>query len=316
MNYLNSYQLYLRDECGRSQRTIEAYLGDLYRFRNFLDNRSVGVPLRWEEVGARDIRAWFGSLDNPSTMYLRRLRSSLVTFYEYLIHTEKVMQDNPAKEIATRKRPFRHPSFLTVEESTRLIKAAVEHSPARNRVRNWTTVAFLLHTGLRISEFCAMREQDISYKGGFPNIIRVIGKGDKERKVTLSEQAQRALYQWLQHRKRIIIELPPDKLLDSSYVWITPSGNRSGNAWHQDSVRKMISKMGKLAGLSKHVHPHLLRHTFATEAVRAGAKLHAVSAMLGHSSIGTTGIYLHADEAELEAVAAVLPNMMNFSNVA
>ena len=311
---LSNYQYYLQEECGRAQKTVAAYLGDLQRFRNFLDERDRDGGLRWEEVGADDIRAWFTSLDAPSTSYLRRMRSSVMMFYDYLIHVKKVMSNNPAKEIASRKKIFRHPQALTVSESGRLIKAAFEHSSVRNRTRNWAAIAFLLHTGLRVSEFCAMRKQDVRNKDGLPHSVRVIGKGNKERRVVLSGQSQQALYQWLQKRKDVVARLSPERVSDD-YVWLTTSGRHAGHVWHQESVRRMVVKMGKLAGLSKHVHPHLLRHTFATEAVRAGAKLHALSEALGHSSIATTGIYLHADEAELEAVAAILPEMVNLSDV-
>lgn len=310
---LSNYAFYLREECGRGERTIEAYLGDLQRFRAFLDKRD-DLPLRWEEIGADDVRDWFASLHSPSPLYLRRLRSSLLMFYKYLIDIRKVMSHNPVREIATRKKAFRHPSALSISESTRLVQAAFDYSRPHSRTRNWATIIVLLHTGLRLSEFCAMRRQDLSKKNGLPHSLRVIGKGNKERKILLSEEAQRALHQWLQKRRDLVVRLPPEKLDDGS-VWLTTNGRYKGNAWHHDSVRYMIGKMGKLAGISKRVHPHLLRHTFATEAVRAGAKLHAVSEALGHSSIATTGIYLHADEAELEAIAAILPSVVGFSRV-
>ena len=311
---LNGYQFYLREECGRTEQTIAAYLGDLQRFRRFLDARDTDETLRWEEVEANDIRDWFASLHSPSAPYLRRLRSSVLRFYEYLIHVKKITASNPVKEIASRKKPFRYPPALTVSESAQLAEAAFKHSSLQNRTRNKAAIIFLLHTGLRISEFCAMRQQDIGNKNGQLHSVRVIGKGDKERKIILSEQAQQALHQWLQKREVLLKKLPPERL-NEDYVWLTTSGRYAGHVWHNDSVRQMVIKMGKLAGIPKHVHPHLLRHTFATEAVRAGAKLHVLSEALGHSSLAMTGIYLHADEADLEDVAAILSQAMRFSDV-
>jgi integrase/recombinase XerC len=150
-----------------------------------------------------------------------------------------------------------------------------------------------------------MKIADISYCDRLPHSLKVISKGNKERKIILSPEATRALYQWLQERAHIEADAPIGA--DTRYVWLIPNGRKRGQRMTASGVRAMLRRLGKLA--SKGVHPHLLRHSFATEAVRRGAKIHGLKEMLGHSSIATTGIYLYADEQELERMALVMPSI-------
>lgn len=216
--------------------------------------------------------------------------------------------DNPAREVKAPKLPKRHPGALSTDEVSRLIQAAVEHSRTSERLRNWTLIAFLFHTGLRVSELCGLRVSDVQHRNRLPHSIRVIGKGNKERRVILSAEAKRSLYQWLQERAHIEAAAPLE--VDASFVWLVPAGKRRGEGISPSGVRALLRHLAPLANLTKRVHPHLLRHSFATEAVRRGAKIHGLKEMLGHASIATTGVYLHADEDELEQVAAVMPSVL------
>lgn len=308
MNPYKTFASYLEVEKGRSPKTIQAYLGDVRRFRAWLDHHlKQGLAVPWEQVQARHIRAYLADL-NASPSYLHRIISSLRVWFDYLSDIEQLIEGNPAKEIAKPKKARRHPPALSPEEMRRLIHAAVEHSRPSERLRNWTLIAFMFHTGLRISEVCSLREADIRYREGLPYAVRVIGKGDKERAVVLSSEAQRALHQWLRARQHLLAELPPGK--ESAYIWLVPAGRRKGERFKPQGVREMLKRVARVAGLTKRVYPHLLRHTFATEAVRHGARVHALQAVLGHANLSTTSIYLHADEAELEAVAAVMPRVL------
>jgi site-specific recombinase XerD len=169
-------------------------------------------------------------------------------------------------------------------------------------------IAFLFHTGLRVQELCNMKMSDVSYHEGNPRVLSVIGKGNKERKVALNEEAARALTYWTRRvRRDIVVDLPPTR--DSDFVWLIPAGKSKGQPIKPPAVRAMLRKLGNMAGI--HVHPHKLRHSYGTEAVRNGAKPHAIQRSMGHASLATTGMYLHADEAELEQVAAVLPKVLS-----
>lgn len=148
--------------------------------------------------------------------YLRRVTASLRVWFDYLRDVEKVRLDNPAREIKAPKLPKRHPGALSTDEISQLIKAAVEHSRTSERLRNWTLITFLFHTGLRVSELCELRITDVQHRDRLPHSLRVIGKENKERRVILSPEAKRALHQWLQERAHIEAGAPLE--VDASFV--------------------------------------------------------------------------------------------------
>lgn len=197
MDYTRQFDSYQRVEIGKGEKTVSAYADDVRRFRAWLDTHVVerGLPPAWEDVSARHIRgytAWLSAervqvradgtrvtMKPVGGKYLRRVTASLRVWFDYLRDVEKVRTDNPAREIKSPRLPKRHPGALTTGEIGQLIQAAVDHSRTSERLRNWTLVAFLFHTGLRVSELCALRVSDIQYRDRLPHSLRVIGKGDK-----------------------------------------------------------------------------------------------------------------------------------------
>lgn len=311
MKQLKGFSQYLKIEKGRSDKTIEAYLGDVKRFRTYLDeNPEEGLVLGWEDVQAKHIRAYLSELD-ASPAYFRRVHSSLKVWFDYLQVVAEVVPSNPSLTISKPKKAQHHPKVLNLLEVRKLIESAVNTSRVSERLRNWTLIAFMVSTGLRVSELCGLNDSSIKYRDGLPHSITVIGKGNKERTVVLSDNAQTALHQWMRYRKQLLPELPPGA--DREAIWLIPAGPRLGKRLSTAAVRKLLKRLGNLANIQTSVHPHKLRHTFATEAVRGGAKLHALRDALGHARLDTMGVYLHADESELEAVAAVLPDVLGSS---
>jgi integrase/recombinase XerD len=326
MDYYTQFSNYLAIEEGRGTKTIHAYLGDVQRFRRWLDRegRDRGVPPQWQEVAARHVRAYLTWLSADRVLerhdgttvkatkvgpkYINRVLSSLSEWFDYLVTVEKLMEENPVKELRRPKVPKRIPPHLSVPEVQRLIQAAVDYSRLSERVRNWTMIAFFFHTGLRVSELCGMKMSDIRYRDGLPSSLQVIGKGNKEARVALNAEAGRALHQWLKERAHIVANAPVEA--DTEYVWLIPSGRKRAEPLTPSGARHIMRRFAKLAGLTQQANPHKLRHTFATEAIRNGAKIHALQAMMRHASIATTGQYLHADETELEQVAAVMPSVL------
>jgi integrase/recombinase XerD len=196
MDYTKSFETYLRVEKGRAPRTIKGYLGDVARFRAWLDENPVqgqGSALAWEEVAPRHLRAYLTSLD-ASPEYVHRIIASLRSWFAYLQEVEDLIHSNPALELSKPKLGTELPPALSLREVAALIRAAVEHSRRPERVRNWTLIALLFHTGLRISELCNLHVGDIRHKEGLPHSLKFVGKGNKERLVVLSEEAQRALH--------------------------------------------------------------------------------------------------------------------------
>jgi len=321
------FATHLRVEVGSSENTIRAYLGDVKRFRRWLDaeGRSEGPPLTWLELTEREIRTYLAHLatervverpDGSRVMIApitakttHRIISSLRRWFDYLMDVEKLqIHQNPARRIRKPKLPKRHPPALTSEQVASLIAAAHERSRSSERVRNWAITTFLYYTGLRVSELCNMRLGDIDYENGWPARLRVVGKGDKERTVALSHdptigagEAARALSVWLQHRAGIVASLRGPAC---DHVWLVPVGVRSGQAISPSGVRAVFRSLAQILG--EPVHPHVLRHSFATHAVRSGARLDAVQRLLGHASLATTGMYLHASDADLADVVGRL----------
>lgn len=324
------FATHLRVEAGSSESTIRAYLGDIKRLRRWLDAETgkEGLPPTWVEVTERDIRTYLAYLATdrfverpdgarvsvapitPKTTH--RIISSVRRWFDYLIDVEKLpIQPNPARRIRKPKLPKRQPPALTPEQVASLIATAHERSRSSERVRNWALMTFLYFTGLRVSELCNMRLRDIEYEGGWPVRLRVIGKGNKERTVVLSHapaigagEAARALSVWLQHRAAIVSGLRGPA---SDHVWLVPVGARSGRPISAAGIRGIFRSLSRAVGLP--VHPHILRHSFATHAVRRGARLDAVQRMLGHASLATTGMYLHASDEDLASVVRSLTEL-------
>lgn len=208
MDYTQQFDIYQRIEIGKGEKTVSAYADDVRRFREWLDLHAVERSLTpaWEEVSARHIRGYTAWLSAERTQtrkdgtrltmqpvggkYLRRVMASLRVWFDYLRDVEKLRQDNPAREIKAPKLPKRHPGALSTDEISQLIKAAVDHSRTSERLRNWTLIAFLFHTGLRVSELCELRITDVQHRDRLPHSLRVIGKGNKERRVILSDEGE------------------------------------------------------------------------------------------------------------------------------
>lgn len=308
MEHAQGFSHYLDVEKGRGVNTIEGYLGDVQRFRKWLDERpEEGLTIGWVDVQTRHIRAYLSDLQ-PSPSYFHRIHSSLKAWFDYLVNIEQAVESNPVTEIGKPKKKNHHPPTLTVDEVRRMIEMAVEKSRPSERVRNWSLIAVLFGTGLRVSELVSMNDSSIKYRDGLPNRVTIIGKGNKERTIPLSKNARTALHQWLRYRSKLIDELPPGS--DTQAIWIVPAGTYKGKRLTIRSVHKMLERFRNHANIQKTVNPHKLRHTFATEAIRNGAKLHAVRDALGHADLSTTGKYLYADQTELDAVAASLPDVL------
>ena len=308
MQYTKGFSNYLKIEEGKGDKTITAYLKDVERFRTYLDKHpNSGVPLSWQEVTSKDVRQYLNHLD-PSPNYFHRVHSSLKKWFHYLEDVAGILEGNPLTDIKKPKKAQHHPPALSMAQVRDLIKTALESSRPSERLRNWTLIAFMVNTGLRVSEVAALNEANLSYKDGLPHRIDVIGKGNKQRRVILSSNAKTALQQWLRHRRSLLADLPPQT--DREAIWIVPSGRYKGKRMSDAAIRKIMKTFGNLAGIQGGVWPHLLRHTYGTELARQKVSLHTIKEIFGHASLATTGIYLHADDAELEAAAAVMPDIL------
>jgi integrase/recombinase XerD len=216
-----------------------------------------------------------------------------------------VMTGNPALKIAKPKLPKRLPKFLEPHQVAKLLDSCLKNSRSAEALRNWAITAFLYGSGLRISEALGLQMGHIRYTDGQPVAVTVIGKGDKERMVPLSATAARALYQWLKHRK---LEADPG----NPAVWVATTCRTKGKVLTGRGVSMMLAERSTEAGLGP-ISPHKLRHSYGSALVEAGRSIDEVKELLGHSSIATTQIYVHASRARLEAAAATLPDVLDMA---
>ena len=297
---------YLKLEHGLGDSSINLYRKHLIRFKAWHEKKSSGLRKTWAEFDEADIRAYIIAIE-PSSSYAGLLIAALSRFFRFQRDVLKERIDDPSALIARPKRNQNRPATLEPHEVEKLMSYVYKHSSEVLKLRNWSFIGFLYGSGLRISENCGLTMQQVRYQDDLPYAVNVKGKGDKERSVVLNDTAKVALYKWLKHRQKLMLELPPDT--DRLLVWINPMGRYAGRAIQPAAIRKMLSDFGKEA-LGKNVHPHMLRHSFITQAVRGGAPLHAIQAVAGHADLSTTGRYMHANEADIAGVAASVQDVL------
>lgn len=309
-NQIEIWAHYLTHEQGRSPATVREYLKDVRLLRSWLDAEDKPQHLRgrdWGELSAADLRAFLAQL-SPAPRRFHRLVNSWRSFWRFLVRVQKLpgVQDITA-ELTTPKIPKRAPVKLTLEDVAKLLDVVYRDKSPQRGLRNWCIVAFLYGTGLRISEMLALKFSDIEYQDGSPVAVRVIGKGDKERRVPLSQTAQAALMRWLRERKTHGNPVTP-------WVWSPLAGKRYGQPMQARTIEKMLDTAAARAGLDPAtVSPHKLRHTFATTLLNNGRTLDEIKELLGHENIQTTMIYAQTDTKRVAAAAAALPDVVGLA---
>lgn len=282
-NLPNMFMSYLKNERDASIHTQKNYMVDIAQFYRFLEKRHpsafAGGTLKIEKVDVPMVRGFLGQMfDNKAPASMARKIATLRTFFQYCMK-KGLVDSNPAREVATPKIPKRLPNFLTVDEVFTLIKATSDDGAAG--ARDKAIVETLYATGLRVSELVGLNVEDIDLK---ENLVRVLGKGKKERIVPIGEKAKKSVVRYLGMRSALTGDTDSEKGL---YL------NRQGGRLSARSVERLIRKYIKRSGLQKTVTPHVLRHTFATHLMGAGADMRGIQELLGHTSLSTTQKYTH-----------------------
>jgi integrase/recombinase XerD len=283
---LEPFNDFLLLEQGASPRTHEAYSRDLARFVGYSVGRGAASP---PDVTSRLLREYLYHLKDlglaPAS--IRRNVSSLRTYFKFLIGEGHIARD-PSERLESPKRWRSLPEVLTVAEIDRLLAAPLLDDPLVFRDRAMLEIAY--GAGLRVSEWISIGLRDLMFDDG---LVRVFGKGSKERLVPIGRRAIGALATYVR-------ELRPrlEQGEGKGVLFLNARGGpltRMG-AW------KILRKYVERAGIEKHVSPHTLRHSFATHLLEGGADLRAVQEMLGHADISTTQIYTHVDREYLRSV--------------
>ncbi|MBR2638598.1 MAG: site-specific tyrosine recombinase XerD [Bacteroidaceae bacterium] len=280
---IERYRIYLRLEKGLSHRTIEAYMMDVLRFGQFLKD----AGKCYEDAGVEDIRTFLEALSDIgiNSRSQARMLSALRSFYSFL-KLDGYMEDDPSQLMKSPKIGLRLPDVLTLDEIESVIDSFDDTQ--QEKKRNRAIVELLYSCGLRVSELCELRISDLNLTEEF---IRVIGKGNKQRLVPISQRAIMELNAYFSDRESIVI-----KQGFQDYVFVS---ERRGKPLSRITVFRIIKDAVVRAGIKKNVSPHTFRHSFATHLLEGGANLRIIQAMLGHESISTTEIYTHIDRKRL-----------------
>lgn len=284
---LERFAEFLELEQGASPRTREAYLRDLRLLAEWADSRHrvAGVA----ELQAAHLREWVYSLKDQgrSAATIRRRISAVRTWYRFLL-AEGVVKADPSEKLETPRGWRKLPDVLTVPEIEQLIDCISLDEPLAFRDRALLELAY--GAGLRVSEWCSLGVKDVLLD---ELVVRVFGKGGKERLVPIGRKAAGAVGIYLRElRPRLERGKGEGKLFLNS----RGAPLRRMTAW------TILAKYVELSGLTKPVTPHTLRHSFATHLLEGGADLRAVQEMLGHSDISTTQLYTHIDREHLRQV--------------
>jgi integrase/recombinase XerC len=282
------YIQYLEAEKNASPYTVRNYRDDLLDFLYFLKKKNVD-PLNETKVDRHVLRDYLSELAERGivkTSIARKL-SAIRSFYRYLVR-EKIIVKNPIEQVSSPKLDKRLPSFLTIEEMKRLLDAPDLSTPLGQRDR--ALLELLYASGLRVSELVGLTLKQIDLTS---NEIRVLGKGSKERVVLMGEPAAAALKSYLKEGR---LQLMGEKKTKALFL------NRYGQRLPERSVQRLLERYAKKAGIGKRVHPHLLRHTFATHLLDGGADLRVVQELLGHARLTSTQIYTHVTKGQARKV--------------
>ena len=285
---LERFDDHLALEQGSAVRTREAYQRDVERFATFALTKSVRAP---GDVDARLLRSFVFHLKDVglSPSSIRRTVSALRTYFAFLVG-EQVMGADPSERLELPARWRTLPDVLTVDEVGKLLSAPSLDDPLYFRDRAMLELAYA--AGLRVSEWTSLGVRDVSIPEG---VVRVFGKGSKERLVPIGRTAMAAVVAYVREL-RPQLERGAGKSKGALFL------NARGEPLTRMGAWKILRKYVSRAGISKRVSPHTLRHSFATHLLEGGADLRAVQEMLGHADITTTQIYTHVDREYLRKV--------------
>ena len=284
--WLEGFRDYLALEAGSSANTVEAYLRDLRRLGEFATSRGVRDPARLTRAHLRDFVYLLKDL-GLSAASIRRAVSAIRTYYGFLVGEGRIA-DDPSDRLESPRRGRMLPDTLSVSEVEALLASAKLEHPLAWRDRALLELAY--GAGLRVSELCGLGLTDLLLA---ENLVRIYGKGGKERLVPIGRSVIGAASVYL-HQMRPAL----DRGRSKSRVLLNARGEPLSRVGAWGVVRRATLR----AGITKRVTPHTLRHSFATHLLEGGADLRAVQEMLGHADLSTTQIYTHVDREYLRSV--------------
>lgn len=286
--FIREYMKMLKVERNLARNSLESYQRDLNQYHDFLENNLNVKSIRKTTLG--DIRSYIRHLNDKamSANSIKRAISSIRTYYNFLSAEEK-MKDNPAQLLDTPKVPQKLPNVLTIQEIDMILSIIPNNKPMS--LRDLAIFEMMYSCGLRVTELCDFKTTDILWDS---EMIRVQGKGDKQRFIPVGPIAHDNLNNYLNNERPSLA----DKNHNVSEVFLSKNGLKLTRMM----IWVLLKKWTEASGLEKEVSPHTLRHSFATHLLEGGADLRSVQEMLGHTDITTTQIYTHLDKEHLKEV--------------
>lgn len=275
---IQQFLLYLKHEKNASPHTINNYRRDLEQFSAYLSTRKVSL----KEIDHRVLRGFLAKLyqkqDKKSTV--SRKLAAIRSLFQFCIK-KKWLEDNPAKLVSTPRQDKPVPSFLSEEEMTRFLELPESDKPLD--LRDKSLLELLYATGVRVSELVGINVPDVNFSD---QLIRVKGKGKKERIVPFGEPARNSLQDYFRVRRTL-----NKGKIDEEAVFLNFRGERLTTR----SVERIVAKYIRRTAMQRKVSPHSLRHSFASHLLSRGADLRVIQELLGHESLATTQKYTHLD---------------------
>jgi site-specific recombinase XerD len=299
---LPKFLAWLRFVRERSENSVLAYEYDLESFVAFAEQGGLTDPNAVKAQHIEAYGAWLRQVRGLSASSVNRHRYAIKTFYRYLIR-EDIAPRNPADLVAALKVPKRLPTYLSIAEQEKLL-AVLSNASSPSTRRTFAIIATMMFCGLRISEVSTLRPEDLDLQRG---VLRVIGKGDRQRECPIIARLRTILHDYVTNvRPRLTTRRPSPWLFVSTRRWHGKSPFRTSPEWRED---RQLPQRGLYAVitaaiepvLGRPVHPHALRHSFASRLRENGAGIDLIREALGHASITTTMIYAHISTGKQRA---------------
>ncbi|MEY2620871.1 MAG: Tyrosine recombinase XerD [Pseudomonadota bacterium] len=278
-------------EDGLAPLTLAAYRRDLTLFNGWLA-RQVGKPL--VQVAENDLQSYFAHRHDQTRATTANRRLTVFRRFFHWLLRERLIGLDPTARILSARQPLRVPKAMTEAEVEALLNAPDGKEPIDLRDR--AMLELMYASGLRVSELVGLRRVDVHLN---EQVLRVMGKGSKERLVPYGEQAADALQRYLTGGRPHLVGDRPEEAL-----FVSTRGTRSGQSMSRIMFWNLVRKYALLAGIDRPLSPHTLRHAFATHLLNHGADLRAVQMLLGHADISTTTIYTHIARERLQQMHA------------
>ena len=289
--YLQQFLQHLRYERNVSQHTLRNYSSDLEQFREHLFRIDRRADVSVSDIDHLTIREWMAELhaDNRKKTSIARKLASLRTFFQFLVR-EGVLENNPAKLVATPRVERKLPNHLSMEDAVRFIETPDLNTDLGKRDR--AILEFLYATGMRVGELVNLNLKDIDFR---EKLVRVTGKRKKQRILPFGEPSLQAIMYYLNETRPTFLNNCPPAERDEQAVFLNYQGTRITTR----SVGRMVDKYIKLCADIHDISPHSLRHSFATHLLDSGADLRDIQELLGHARLSTTQIYTQVSMEKL-----------------